>query len=523
MNNSKTDSNSLGLCPSVSRNPSRVSTIATTVMTTIACPLTVLLNALVVIAVMKKKQLRSIPTILLASLATADLLIGAIAEPLFITAGIFRLLNDFKTMCTLSMAGLFVLHLTWTSIYHLTAMAWERYVAIKNAIKYKVIVTRSRVKMCAIASWVFTAISTAPSVLFSVGVVDREVKVILNMCFFTAPLTICMVTIPVVYSLIYLEIRRRKQTAVIQLLSPSAQNAAAIERKVVKTTLLLTVALLISFAPLFVLLFFTHIFDFASKDVFQWVVALNQLHSLANPILYFYRNRRFRNTVLEMLNMRKPPANQISPNKLPQEPNAMQPNHTPAKPSTWQTNALKEKHEVSNATRPTAAPVYSNKEEINPLNQTSGFSWVLRKGDSRIRAATIGAIEMQMDLATSSQTEQEESQRKSHSYAKKTGSLPVSRTRVFKNTVLDIFKIRKPPENQIPPDELSEQDTNNSTQSNHTGATPHAWEPHEADHEASKATRPKTAPVQRDIEASLQSCMKMSRSLSVKVPYNKLN
>lgn len=406
MNNSKTNSSILGQCPYISWNPSRISTIASTAITAIACPLAILLNTLVILGVIKKKQFRSVTCILLASLAAADLLIAAVAKPMFIAAGIYRLLNYYEAMCSLVVMNLSVMFLICTVIYHLTALAWERCVAVKKAVKYKVIVTRGRVKMCAIASWVLTTISTIPAALYLAGFVEKKQFIILNTCFFAVPMTICLVAITVFYIMIYFETRRRRQIPVIQLLSQSAMNAA-IERGVSKTTFLLTVTLFLSLAPTFVLWFFLQLFDFTSKDIFQWAVTLNQLNSLANPILYFYRNRRFRNTVLEMLNMRKPAQNQIRRDKLPQDPNTMQPSCTRANPNSCEPNMFVEKQEKSNAPRPKTAPFYSyshamTRDENNSLNPTSGLS-----GVSRIWAATIGDIGMQVDLAKFSQKEQD--------------------------------------------------------------------------------------------------------------------
>lgn len=158
MNNTNTDNLPLGQCSVNFWNPSNLSIIA---ITTIACLLAVLFNALVIIPVKQKKELRSIPFILLTSLAAVDILIGAVVQPLFCAAGIFRLLNVNETICILFLMYSFTLHLVLASIYHLTAMAWERYVAIKNTINYKSIFTSSRVQICAIASRVSAAIPCA--------------------------------------------------------------------------------------------------------------------------------------------------------------------------------------------------------------------------------------------------------------------------------------------------------------------------------------------------------------------------
>lgn len=470
MNNTKTDSRLLNQCHALSLNPSKVSTITTTAITSIACPLTILLNALIVIGVAQKKELRTIPTILLASLAATDLLVGVVAEPLFIAAGMLHLQNDYETMCILIITGLFTMHLICSSIYHLTAMAWERYEAITNAIKYKVIVTRGRVTMCAIASWVLTVISIIPNALYLAGFIDKRQSNIMKVCFFSGPMAICLLAIPIFYILIYIETRKRNQIAVAQLLSQNAVNAAS-ERKVAKTTFLLTVALFLSFAPSAAILLLAHVLSVSTEDMFQWAVTLNLLNSLANPILYFYRNRRFRNTVLEMLYMRKPPINPIPRSNLPQvSNNSNQHRHSRTNPSS---NLFMETEpETSKAPRPKTTRMYlgdntmPQREENSSLNEASGPSEISMKED-------FGAVGVREDLVTLKKDRKPQA----HSYAKKTRSVPVS-------TREHLFKIRKSPKNQISP--------NNSMQHSHSRANPSSNLFMETEPEPSKAPRPKT-------------------------------
>ena len=54
-------------------------------ITTIACPVTILLNLLVIIAVKTRRELKKNSNILLTNLALADLLVAAVSVPLSIT------------------------------------------------------------------------------------------------------------------------------------------------------------------------------------------------------------------------------------------------------------------------------------------------------------------------------------------------------------------------------------------------------------------------------------------------------
>ena len=296
-------------CTILKWNPSWSSTIGSTTVISITSPLAILLNAILIVAVLKKKKLQSICNILVASMAASDLLIGAVAQPLFLSAGLYRLQGDYEKMCTIILAGFFAMYLQSASIYQLTFIAWERYIAIAKGFNYKFIVTKSRVKACIITSWVLTALSVVPSALYTLGIVGKELWVIADAIVFTIPLSICLLAIVYFYAAMSCFQRKAKKTTFL-----SVQVArATLERKITKTSVLLTLCLLVFFSPTLVLLFVTYLTRFRDRDAYLWCVIIIQLNSCASPILYFYRNRRFRNTVLQMLNIKKSETNAIAP------------------------------------------------------------------------------------------------------------------------------------------------------------------------------------------------------------------
>lgn len=65
-----------------------VNIITTYVITVVACPL-LLLNTLIIMAVAEKESLERNYNILISSLAVADLLVGAVSQPLSIVRGAF--------------------------------------------------------------------------------------------------------------------------------------------------------------------------------------------------------------------------------------------------------------------------------------------------------------------------------------------------------------------------------------------------------------------------------------------------
>ena len=69
-----------------------------------ACPLTILLNTLVMVAVKTRRQLLTHPNILLACLALAALMVGHVVQSLHIAKAIFLQEIDTHVFCVIEVA-----------------------------------------------------------------------------------------------------------------------------------------------------------------------------------------------------------------------------------------------------------------------------------------------------------------------------------------------------------------------------------------------------------------------------------
>ena len=77
------------------------------------------------------------------------------------------------------------------------------------------------------------------------------------------------------------------------------------EGKVAKTTALLTLVMMSSYTPSIVIEVLGYRDPTLRQSVFFiWTQVFLQLNSIANPFVYCFRNRQFRNAVLELLTMR---------------------------------------------------------------------------------------------------------------------------------------------------------------------------------------------------------------------------
>ena len=283
----------------------------TATITIVLCPVVVLLNILVILAVKTKRELKEHNSnILLASLAIADVLTGIISMPLATSLDVLLLLRRFlnpEVFCMIALINEMTLFIGGcSSTYHLAVIAWERYVAIRKLTEYKVIVTRGRVKKYARIAWLVAVVVAVPPrvmklnavfdvpymylmIVSLVGVIPGAVSIIL-ICYF--------------YILVYLGVRKRNVNAITEVRSLIKTKLAT---KVAKTTAVLTGTVFISFIPSIIYLFFGEAYPALRRSsYFRWSMMLAHLNSVFNPVLYCYRDRRYREAMLEILKIRKP-------------------------------------------------------------------------------------------------------------------------------------------------------------------------------------------------------------------------
>lgn len=282
----------------------------TAAITIILFPVVVLLNILVIMAVKTKRELKEHNSnILLASLAIADLLTGIISMPATISLDVLLLLKRFlnpDVFCMLALINETMLFLGGcSSTYHLAVIAWERYVAIRKLTEYKVIVTRGRVTKYARIAWlVAVVVAFPPRVMkldaFEVPYKYRQIVSLVGVI----PGAVSIILIGYFYILVYLGVRKRNVDAITEVRS---LIKAKLARKVAKTTAILTGAVFISFIPSAIYLFFGEAYPlFRRSSYFRWSMMLAHLNSVSNPVLYCYRDRRYREAMLEILKIRKP-------------------------------------------------------------------------------------------------------------------------------------------------------------------------------------------------------------------------
>ena len=277
--------------------------LAAIVMT--ASPITVVLNAVVIIAVKQRRELQKYSNIVLSSMAVADLLVGAVSMPISTTVDLLIMHQVYlEGVCTLytvniALMGCFL----FSSLFHLIVVAWERYIAITKWIDYRVIVTSSRLKKLAIVAWLAAIIILLPLVVMLGIGVPFEVQ---SIWYIMASLCIALSVVVFVclYVMVYTGLRKRRTNTTVQV---TALVQTKLETKVAKTTGLLTAAVIFTLILGGALTVLGDILPaLREKSTFRIADTLLQLNSMINPLIYCYRDRRFRKAVLELLRIKKP-------------------------------------------------------------------------------------------------------------------------------------------------------------------------------------------------------------------------
>ena len=269
-------------------------------------PVTILMNVLVIMAVKTRLRLQSKYNILLACLAGTDLLVAAASQPSFIADQIHVIKGlSLTEYCRYYKETYLIFWIpTRASLFHLSLISLERFVAMKYTFHYMTIVTEFRLKMAVVSSWVIACcLAILQSLSEEFEIIIRIAGLMLG-CFNLSLILYC-------HLLVYFVTRRHEKQIKNEQVSPQAAADFAKEKKALKTTRIVIMTLLVCYFPMLVYnLVLNVVFKRRSYVVnvivlsHPVVVSVILLNSLCNPIIYCYRNKTFRKTCKELLKMK---------------------------------------------------------------------------------------------------------------------------------------------------------------------------------------------------------------------------
>ena len=266
-----------------------------TVVSIITCPVTTVLNALIMVAVKTKNQVRTKSNIALACLSSTDAVMGVIGLPLFSAWLIVELQgNTFGMHCELiGFTRTSLRLLTIASLLHLAIVNVERYIAIKHSLRYEIIVTEARLIGVSALLWTITLLLT-----FLPG--NNYVQYDIGLT------SLCIASIFSCQVVLYYETRRHEKKIALQQVSVEAREKFLREKKALKQTTTVIFCLIICYLPIIISRVFISTFAVLNSVNSVYFVHFTGVffvisNSLLNPIIHCVRMKKFRLALKELV------------------------------------------------------------------------------------------------------------------------------------------------------------------------------------------------------------------------------
>ena len=287
--------------------------VALASINSIAVVATIFLNALVIFAVATRHRLRTNTTILLACLAVSDLIAGLIVQPVGIAVDVKRIINE-GPFCTLEkIYQAVVLGASFGSISHLVLISLERYIAIKQPLRYEDIVTKQRLTTGVILVWAITLVATIQEiVLASIDSNTNIYSVYLNVTAILLAIivVICIAAIGYTNGYIFSETQRQQKRIKTEQISSEEAKRIKKDHRAAITLVLLLSALIFTYVPGIIFFLMAASANSVKPRIinilWRWAFSSVLLGSLLNPIIYSWRTKKLRHAFLEILHLRQP-------------------------------------------------------------------------------------------------------------------------------------------------------------------------------------------------------------------------
>ncbi|XP_031551941.1 melanopsin-B-like [Actinia tenebrosa] len=152
-------------------------------LNTSMAPLATVFNAVVLFAIWRTKSLHTPSCILLGSLALSDFFVGAVTQPAYVAYKFAEVNGEFDNYCirgVLALGSAYVF--AGTSFLTLLAISIDRYLALHLGMRYRQIVTTSRVTKVVIIIWVFGCLLSSSQMFLGSKTFGRVVSGIMIFC-----------------------------------------------------------------------------------------------------------------------------------------------------------------------------------------------------------------------------------------------------------------------------------------------------------------------------------------------------
>ena len=251
--------------------------------------LSIIGNALVLVAILKTPSIRSPSVIFLCSLAVSDLLVGLVVQPAYIAEQIVRTVSALQEAVTaMGFAGCGV------SLWTMTAITVDRFLALHYHLQYPNLMTTSRAIYTIITIWFIFA-------LFSLSTFWSS-----SISYFLAAFcnTICLLICLVCFIKIHRIVRRhqlqiRVQQQAVDNLTDTNNNHIRQSTRSAKSIFIYFLVMILCYTPLFLVHIISAINISNSMILWTFPITAAFMNSSINPFLYCWRIPELRTTVFK--------------------------------------------------------------------------------------------------------------------------------------------------------------------------------------------------------------------------------
>ena len=266
---------------------------------------TILLNALVIFVVATRRRPQTNSNILLACLAVTDLLTGLTAQPIAIAVEAKRGFG-IDPFCKMEKVyAVALMGLASVSFSHLLLISIDRYFAIKDSLRYREIVTKQRIKKGILVAWAIAVVLTIQETTWAA--IDSNDKVYLLYLRTMGVILAIIISVYIAgicycYVYIYSETLRQKKRLQTEQLSQEEAKRVKKDNKTAHTLAIILGALIVTYLPLMMFILVLTMFSISNNTLspvvavtfYSWASTSVLLGSLANPIIYCWRNKKLR-------------------------------------------------------------------------------------------------------------------------------------------------------------------------------------------------------------------------------------
>ena len=253
----------------------------------------IMLNILTIHTIRKTSSLPKPLKTLLMSLAVSDLSVGLLVQPLQIASLISPSYIPLNVLNSITFVFIY------TSFFTVVAISVDRFLAVHLHLRYRELVTPERVVAVVVSIWILAAFLSSMWLWISFDTTKLVYIIIAGLCFICGTL---------VYRRIYLAVRRHtNQIRVFQVqqeLQNDEMTNVARRRKSAISTFYVYLVFLVCYLPMYclgIVDMFPAPKNRLKRGLHLYLQTLMLLNSSVNPLIYCWKMRRIRHSIMETL------------------------------------------------------------------------------------------------------------------------------------------------------------------------------------------------------------------------------